>query len=348
MRLPRFDVLVPVTLDEACSMLAGHPPDEIQILAGGTDLLVDLREPIIPQHVPRCDGCPSHPVGEVSSTIDCGMWTTEPVRSAAGSIRSFVTRQAKPVPNYLVSLHKLDELRGIDQLPDGRLKIGAMTTITELTRSDLLRRHWPALSDGADNLGSPLVRNRGTIGGNIANARPAADTVIPTVALGGELVLRSARGERTVPADSFPQGPGLTVIEPGEILAAVLLPKPLPHSDSNYYKLANRKALEICTVGVAVRMALDVPDGPVSDLRIALGAVGPVPLMAITAMDFLIGNPPNENNLHKTARLAAGDARPIDDHRGSAAYRLEMVEVLTARLLKKAAGRIKEKDETNH
>ncbi len=348
MRLPRFDVLVPESLKEACDMLASHRPDEIQVLAGGTDLLVDLREPIIPQHVPRCDGCPSHPDGEISSTIDCDMWSTEPTMASSGSVRSFLTRQAKAAPKFLLSLHKLGDLRGIEQLSSGRLKIGAMTTITEIGRSETVREHWPALVQGANSLGSPLVRNRGTLGGNIANARPAADTVIPTIALGGELTLQSSAGERTILAEDFPRAPGSTAIVPGEILTAVHLPGPVSHSNSAYYKLANRKALEISTVGVAVWLALESPDGPVADVRIVLGAVGPVPIVAATARDFLRGNIPSIDTLEKTAQLAAGDARPIDDHRGSAAYRLEMVKVLTGRLLRSVTAKAMGKHEKNN
>jgi carbon-monoxide dehydrogenase medium subunit len=171
------------------------------------------------------------------------------------------------------------------------------------------------------------------VGGNIANARPAADTVIPIVALGGVLTLHGASGERTVPAAEFPKGPGVTVMQPDEILTHVHLPKPLPHSASAYYKLANRKALEISTVGVAVCIALERTDGPIAAVRIALGAVGPTPLLATSAQDYLIDKMPTEGTLREAAQLAAQDARPIDDHRGSASYRLQMVNQLTERLL---------------
>ncbi|MCK5644118.1 MAG: FAD binding domain-containing protein, partial [Gammaproteobacteria bacterium] len=239
-------------------------------------------------------------------------------------------------PKFLVSFHKIKTLKGIEQLDDGRLHIGAFTTIREIERSQMVRDNWPALSDGADSLGSPLVRNRGTVGGNIVNARPAADTVIPIIALGGMLTLQSSSATRTVPAGEFPTAPGTSVLQSDEILTSVLLPRPLPHSGSAYYKLANRKALEISTVGVAVWLALEEADGPIADVRIALGAVGPTPLPAASAMDYLINKMPTDATLQKAAQLAAGDARPIDDHRGSASYRLEMVKTLTERMLKTA------------
>jgi carbon-monoxide dehydrogenase medium subunit len=249
-------------------------------------------------------------------------------------------RQASP--EFLVSLHKVRQLRGIEFIPDGGLKVGALTTITDLERSGEIRKGWTALAEGADSLGSPLVRNRGTIGGNIANARPAADTSIPTIALNGKLVLQGPSGSREVPAESFATGPGASVIKQDEILTEIHLPPPLPHSGSAYYKLANRKALEISTVGVAVWLTLEEPDGPVADVRVALGAVGPTPLLAESVKETLVGGIPDEQAILGAAQAAASDARPIDDHRGTAWYRTRMVELLTQRLLNICVERARE------
>lgn len=320
MILPRFDLLVPESLGEACTMLNEQmrAGSEARILAGGTDLLVDLRQPIIPREIPRCDGCEKHPGGNVYSTVAC---------------ESSVSDSSKRTPACLISLHKLDELKGIEKLDDGRLKIGALTIIRDLERSAEIRSNWTALAEGADDLGSPLVRNRGTIGGNIANARPAADTVIPVIALGGSLTLQSNPSTRTVDAALFPTGPGKSVIKQNEILTEVHLPPHQPHSGSAYYKLANRKALDISIVGVAVWLALEKPGGRVADVRVALGAVGPTPILAESVKEILVGKVPDDKILNEAARAAASDARPIDDHRGAAWYRLQTVEGLTRRLL---------------
>ena len=224
-------------------------------------------------------------------------------------------------------------------LDDGSLKIGAMTTITEIERSKLVRENWTALGGGADSLGSPLVRNRGTLGGNIANARPAADTFVPTIALAGVIMLQGPSGIRIIPSHEFARGPGISVMTPDEILTAVIFPSPLPYSGSAYYKLANRKALEISTVGVAVWLSLEKPGGAVADVRLALGAVGPTPILAESVKKTLIGKIPDNIIIAEAARSAAKDARPIDDHRGSAWYRLQMVEILVGRLLKSALAR---------
>jgi carbon-monoxide dehydrogenase medium subunit len=334
MILPRFDVLVPESVSEACALLAKHADEGVRLLAGGTDLLVDLRRPIIPQHVPRCDGCPTHPEGRVYSTIECNPPDSDPLMASAGTLRAALEDPRQATPSYLVSMHKLNELRGIKKLPDGTLKVGALTTIRDLERSPEIRSGWEALAEGADSLGSPLVRNRGTIGGNIANARPAADTAVPTIALGGMLTLQGNATARTVPAEKFPTAPGASVLKPGEILTEICFRPRRPYSGSAYYKLANRKALEISTVGVAIWLALEEPGGPIADVRVALGAVGPVPILAESVKEVLAGKVPDESALLQAAQAAGRDARPIDDHRGSAWYRMQMVEFLTLRLLR--------------
>ena len=339
MILPRFDVLAPESIEEACSMLAENADKGVRLLAGGTDLLVELKSPIIPQHVPRCDGCPTHPDGAVSSTIDCKMWSSEPLMAPDGSLRTALADSKSALPACLVSLHKLKELKGINKLDNGGLRIGALTTITDIERSPEIRKEWTALAEGADNLGSPLVRNRGTLGGNIANARPAADTAVPTIALSGVLTLQGKSGIRTIPAENFPLGPGKTIIKPDEILTEVNYPKQPPYSGSAYYKLTNRKALEISTVGVAVWLALEKPGGLAVDVRVVLGAVGPIPILAESVKDILIGKIPDEDIIDKAAQAAMADARPIDDHRGSAWYRLQMVGTITKRMLKLAIKR---------
>jgi len=342
MILPCFDVLVPTTVAEACAMLAEHADKGVRILAGGTDLLVDLRRPIIRQHVPRCDGCPTHPEGNILSTIECGLSDSDPLMASGGSLRAALEDPRHAAPAYLVSLHKLQQLKGIEHTDSGGLRIGALTTISAIHRSPDVVKDWTALAEGAASLGSPLVRNRGTFGGNIVNARPAADTAIPTIALGGMLTLQGPSGTRQIAAKDFAQGPGLSVIKPDEILTEIQFDAPLPHSGSSYYKLANRKALEISTVGVAVWLALEKPDGPIKNVRVALGAVGPTPILAESIRDVLIGKIPDDETLASAARAAAKDARPIDDHRGKAWYRVQMVESLTLRLLKTVLNRIQE------
>jgi carbon-monoxide dehydrogenase medium subunit len=331
--LPRFDVLVPKTVAEACAMLSEHSHEGVRVLAGGTDLLVDLRRPIIPSEVPQCDGCPTHPGGGVLSTVACSSSGEISVNTPGDSVQATLEKPDQTEPAYLVSLHKLKELRRIESRQDGGLKVGALTTITDIERSHEIREGWPALFDGAVNLGSPLVRNRGTLGGNIVNARPAADMVIPTIALNGTLTLQGPSGSRKIAAADFSLGPGISVIRPDEILTEINFPPPPAHSGSSYYKLANRKVLEISVVGVAVWIELEGSGGIVKDVRVVLGAAGPTPILAESVKDILIGKTPDDETLRKASVAAADAARAIDDHRGSSWYRIRMIEQLTFRLL---------------
>ncbi|UCE67617.1 MAG: xanthine dehydrogenase family protein subunit M [Candidatus Zixiibacteriota bacterium] len=340
MILPRFDVLVPNSVDEAFAMLSRYAEKGIRILAGGTDLLVDLRRPIIPAAIPSCEGCARHKSGSIRSTVDCGWWESDSSRESDRALLTKVQDSIHKYPEYIISLHKLKELRGIAVNEKVNLRVGAMTTITDIERSGIIREKWTALAEGADSLGSPLVRNRGTIGGNIANARPAADTFIPSVALGGVLDIHSEKGSRKVPVDSFASAPGETVMEKGEMITGIEYPAPPEFSGSAYYKLANRKALEICNVGVAVWIALEKPGGPVTDIRVALGAVGPTPILAESVKEVLVGKKPEDANIKKAAKAAREDATPIDDHRGSAWYRSMMVELVTDRMIRLAVERV--------
>ncbi len=338
MILPQFDVLVPVTIQEACSMLLEKAKNGARLIAGGTDILVDIRRPVIPIEIPGCDGCTEHKSNNIYSTIDCADWES---KESDRELLTKIQNNQNDYPGYLISLHKIPELKGIEVKKDNSIRVKAMTTITEIERSAEVRRNWTALAEGADSLGSPLVRNRGTIGGNIANARPAADMLIPAVALGGTITLQSKTSSRKLAVEDFVVAPGKTKIKSGEILTEMTFPAPPPNSGSCYYKLANRKALEISNVGVAVWLSLKEMNGPVDDIRVALGAVGPTPILAESVKEELIGKIPTDDVIQKAAKAARRDARPIDDHRGLAEYRAMMVETLTEKMIRSALERAK-------
>jgi carbon-monoxide dehydrogenase medium subunit len=314
MALPRFEVLQPSTVEEACGQLAQYKEQGAVIIAGGTDILVNLRRPLIPAHLPRCQGC-------------------DPVTGKSLSI-------PEKIPKYLIALSRIEGLKGINEETDGSISIGSMTTINEICKSELVRKKLTALAEGGDNLGSPLVRNRGTIGGNICNARPAADLLIPTYALKGELEIASPNGKRVVAIQDIIINPGKTIIKANEVVTKISYPTFHLNTGSSAIKLANRKALEIAVVNVAVMIALDKVENRIIDVRIVLGAVGPKPIIAQKTQEYLTDREAIEAEFAHAGEIASGECRPITDHRGSALYRLDMVKILVKRALMKAVKRI--------
>ncbi len=249
-------------------------------------------------------------------------------------------------PEYLVGIGKIPGISEIEPR-NGGVAIGAHLIIEKLVEFDLIRKRFSILSKAASVLGSPLVRNRATIGGNIVNARPAADMPPALIAMGARVKLKSRRAEREVPLDKFFKGPGETVIRPGEVLTQVVIDGPPPFTGGDYIKLMHRRSLEIAIVAVASRITLDGPDGAVTDAKIILSSVAPRVVHAARAEKALIGEKPTEKLFEHAAKIASGECRPIDDIRGGAQYRQDMVEVLTKRTLRgalsEAAGRTGER-----
>ena len=276
-------------------MLAEHRAEGARILAGGTDILVDLKH------------------------------------------RVFAEDQRAQASRFLVSLCRIPGLHDI-VVDDSQISIGAMVTMTALTEHPEVRRSLHALAEGASEVGSPLVRNRGTLAGNIANARPAADTAGPAIALGGILVIEGPQGVRRIPVSSFHTGPGRSVLAQDEIIRAIEFPIPALPRGSAYVKLAVRKALDISIVGVSASLTLN-PDATVADACVCLTSVGPVPILSEAARVALTGTPLTDASVEAAARAAQADARPIDDFRGSAWYRKEITFALTKRMLRRASVR---------
>jgi carbon-monoxide dehydrogenase medium subunit len=244
-------------------------------------------------------------------------------------------RKGTVSPENVISLARIEELKKTE-LSKKRLSIGACVTAAELAESSALKKAFDSLTAGAGKLGSPLIRNLATIGGNLVTARPAADFPPPLLAYDAEIVINKSSGDRTIPLDEFFAGPGETVMGPDEILTEIVIAKPPLHSGAAYLKLGARKTLVIGIVNVAAFLALDGPEGAVKSARVVLGSVAPTPLRAATAEKALVGEKPNDALFEKAATAAAGDSRPIDDFRGSAEYRRAMVEVLTRRALHEA------------
>jgi carbon-monoxide dehydrogenase medium subunit len=261
------------------------------------------------------------------------------VRPIAGGTDLVVNmRRGTVAPEHVVSLGRIKELCAMDSFR-GTFTIGACCTVASLAESSDIASGFHALSEGALNLGSPLVRNLATVGGNLVTARPAADLPPPLMACGGSVSLQSTQAQRFVSLDEFFLGPGRTVMKPDEILTSIVVEPLPPFSGSSYIKLGTRRALEISIVSVASFLTLERPGARIHSARIVLGAVAPVPMRARDTENTLIGEIPSRPLFVKAGETAAGESKPIDDHRGSAEYRRDMVSVLTQKTLQAALER---------
>ena len=238
-----------------------------------------------------------------------------------------------PLPDALVSLHRVGALRGISFTETGALALGALVTHGEIERSEQMRGSWAALADAAALVGSPATRHVGTVGGNLANASPAME-------LGSPLLVHDARvevndGGRALPVAELLAGPGKTTLRPGELITRVVVPNPGP---SAYMRLEYRRAMEIAVVGAAALLVLD-DRGRVTTARVALTAVAPTCVRAPSAEAALEHREPSEDVLAEAAGLAAEAASPISDVRASERYRRAQIPVVVRRTLERALAR---------
>ena len=238
-------------------------------------------------------------------------------------------------PQSVISLQKIPGLTGVTAETDGSISIGAMTKVREVELSADIQEHHTALAEGASEIGSIQIRNLATIGGNIAHASPAADTVAGLLVADAQVDIASANGERTVPIDALFTGPGQTVLRSGEIITRFRLPSPA--SGSHYIKHKIREVMDLAFIGVAAAVNLD--NGTITDARIGLAAVAPTPIRATEAENLLRGNELTAELLQQAGEAAAAAASPISDLRCSAEHRREMVDVLTKRTLQAAVAR---------
>ena len=239
---------------------------------------------------------------------------------------------------HLVDISRIGALEYVKE-DKGALRIGAGTRQATLERSELVKAKFGALADAVPLIADPLVRNRGTIGGNVANGDPANDGPALVIALGAELVARGPKGERTIPANRFYKALYETALAKDEILVELRLPLPPARSGSAYRKL-KRKTGDFAAAAVAVQLSLNA-NGTVARAGIALTNVAATPLEALEAQKFLAGKTPDEKTLAEAAKLAAKAASPSADRRGSVEYKTEMTRVLAVRALQAALERAK-------
>jgi carbon-monoxide dehydrogenase medium subunit len=240
-------------------------------------------------------------------------------------------------PSAFVDVKRIPELVEI-RVDDVGARIGAGVSAAAICEHPAIRRSWPGIVEATHLIGSTQIQGRATLGGNLCNASPAADGTCALIVNRAQCVIAGPAGERRVPVDMFSAAPGRTVLGRGEILVAIEVPRPPPGTADAYLRLIPRSEMDIAVVGAAVSVTIDA-GGVCTAARVAIGAVAPTALLVPAAADALTGSKIDDAALDRAADAARAVARPIDDRRGTVAYRRHVVGVLVKRAAAAAAER---------
>ena len=280
----------PETLQAAVALLAGAT-GAARVLAGGTDVIVQMETDLIEPHL-------------------------------------------------LVDIKKIAEVRQITA-ENGGFRIGAAASGMEIMQHAALCKAWPGVIDGVKLIGSIQVKGRASVGGNLCNGSPAADSVPALIAAGAVARIVGPNGVREVPVEDIPVGPGKTSLQKGEIVASFFLPPRPAHSGDAYQRFTPRTEMDIAVVGVGINLTLD-GGGTCTAARVALGAVAPTIMLVKEAAAALIGTRIDDAALERLAKAASAACRPIDDKRGTKEYRIKVAGVLAKRTAQQALERARQ------
>lgn len=283
-----FQYAAPDTLDKATSLLAEYG-SRARILAGGTDILVQMRE-------------------------------------------------GKRTADMVVDVKHIGELMAVELNGHG-LRVGASVPCYRLYEDAAVKDAYPALTDAARIIGGWQIQSRASVGGNLCNSSPAADSIPPLIVHQAIAEIASKTGRREVPVVEFCTAPGRNVMKDGELLVSLKLPAPAPHSSSAYLRFIPRNEMDIAVVGAAAWVQLNAAGDTIEQARIALAAVAPTPKLAKDAGDWLAGKQTDDATLAEAGERAKAVASPIDDMRGTIEYRRHLSGVLTNRALRIAIDR---------
>ena len=280
----------PDTVDGAVALLAGAR-GEVRALAGGTDLLVQLRAEML-------------------------------------------------APELVVDLKRIPELRSI-VAEDGGFRVGAVVSGAELGEHSEVKALWPGVVEAVELIGSTQIQGRASLGGNLCNASPAADSVPALIAAGATVSIAGPGGRREAPVEEIATGPGETSLAKGEIVVSFLLPARPPHSGDAYLRFIPRTEMDIAVVGAGISLTLD-ESGTCGAARVVLGAVAERALLVPEAAEALIGTPVDEAALARLGEAASAACRSIDDKRGTKEYRIKVAAVLARRAAQSALERARQ------
>jgi CO/xanthine dehydrogenase FAD-binding subunit len=263
---------------------------------------------------------------------------TGTARILAGGTDVIVQMETELIePALLVDIKKIKETREIAS-ENGGFRIGAAVPGMEIVEHTGLCKAWPGVVDGVKLIGSIQIKGRASMGGNLCNGSPAADSVPPLIAAGAIARIIGPNGVREVPVETIPVGPGKTSLTKGEIVVSFFLPARPPRSGDAYQRFTPRTEMDIAVVGVGINLTLDA-GGTCTAARVALGAVAPTVLLVKEAADALIGTRLDDAALERLAKAASAACRPIDDKRGTKEYRVKVAGVLARRTAQQALER---------
>lgn len=284
------------------------------------------------RHLPRFDHLESKTVEEACSLLSKHKGKAKVIAGGTDLLPAMRNREVTPA--YIINVRSIPNLDYIHYTDAEGLKIGALATLYDIESSPIIREKFPMVADAAAKIGTPQVRNMGTIGGNLCNAAPSADTAPPLIGLEAKAKINGPNRERVIALEEFFIGPGENALQADEILTEIQIPNPPPHTQGVYLKLPARTMVDLAVVGVAVVVTLADKERSIVDAKIVLGAVAPTPVRARQAEDIIRGKAISRELIEKAAEAAAGEAKPISDLRGSASYRKEMVNTLTKRAIR--------------
>jgi CO/xanthine dehydrogenase FAD-binding subunit len=250
-------------------------------------------------------------------------------------------REGRRRPALLLDVKKIPELTAIRAAADGGLSLGAAVPCARLCANEDVARLYPVLIEAAGLIGGTAIQSRASLGGNLCNASPAADSIPALIALGAVCEIAGPMGRRELTVDEMCTEPGANALGDDELLVALRLPAPAPNSGAAFERFTPRNEMDIAVCNCAASVTLSADRSMFVSGRIALGAVGPTPLLAEEASVALAGKPATSSTIERIAEVAATAARPITDMRGSAAQRRHLAKILTRRVMERAVARAK-------
>ena len=265
----------------------------------------------------------------------------EKARALAGGTDLLVLLRVNPDrvnnPDIVMDIKSIPELNVLSYDSKKGLTLGAAVPCYKIYQDETVAQAYPGLMDAAELIGGIQIQGRASIGGNLCNATPSADSIPALIALGVTCSIQSANGSREVPVEDFCTGPSRNVLEPGELLVSLHFPPPAPGFGARYIRFIPRNEMDIAVAGAGVSVVLE--NGVFKSARVALAAVAPTPLFVEEAGEALVGKPVNDESIAAAAQIAKAAATPITDMRGTIEFRKHLCEVLTRRALNTAVER---------